>query len=162
MSKDSYIRIRVYENEKKDWSEFARKNKFPSLSQFIRYVVSEYIEKGLNRGVNDVNKVNKNIELEQTNKLIEAIKDERKEYMEKVNDILLEMKKSKEISVKFSIKGQLLKLLGKHRYRSEELSEIFNIPEPEILAALNEMIDQKIIDMDDNVKYGVIDDGDNK
>lgn len=56
--REAYTRIRLYDKEKEEWEKYAEENKFPSVSQFIRYVISECIESGFKRTINTGNNNN--------------------------------------------------------------------------------------------------------
>lgn len=154
--KEDSIRLRITTKEKNDWDQFAKSHKFPSISQMIRYIVSEFIESATKPKEN-----NKQKQLLETNQLIETLTLERNEYMQKINDILGEMRKSKDMTIDYTIKGQILKLLEKHRYKSEDISSIFNKPEHEILVILNDLTEKNMIRLTKTMEYEVIN-GNNK
>jgi len=166
--KESFIRIRVFDSVKKKWKDYAEDNKFPSLSQLIRYVMDEYIVRGFirfekvskNDNSNSVNEELKKLQAER--KAIkeerEAIKEEREKYHKWINEILQERKRLTDIKVEDSIKGKILKWVDKfpHKLDSVDIAEIIGKSESEVLDILNKMEDQVLIKLDKNFKYWVI------
>ncbi|MHA1671551.1 MAG: hypothetical protein ACTSV5_13400 [Promethearchaeota archaeon] len=170
---DSFIRIRVIGEEKEVWEDIAKENKFPSLSQFIRYVISEYIEHGFSRFVVGSESDNSKSKKEELKKLQaerkaikeerEAIKEERGKYHKWINEILQERKRLTDIKVEDSIKGKILKWIDKFpsKLGSIDIAEIIGKSESEALDILNKMEDRVLIKLNKNFKYRVINNQDN-
>jgi len=156
-SKDTYIQIRININEKEIWEKYAIDNKFPSLSQLIRFCVNEIMESGLKKTIKS-KQTSKQEELQKYEILYEKQEKERISYMGKIDEILSEMRKTQKTKVEYKIKGQILKLLEKHRYRYEDVSEIFNVPESDVLILLNELEQQNIIRQNKKMEYEVVND----
>ncbi len=165
--RESYVRIRLYDKEKEDWEMYAEENKFASLSQFIRYVVSEYVESGFNRTI-DSGSNNNNISKTDLLKIIEGERKEkekeRDEYFKKIDELLMERRKELNITIKHNVKGKILKWVEKFNGKlgSEEIAELIGKPEPEALDILNKMSGQKLIKLNKNMKYQVIFNENNK
>ncbi len=159
--RESFIRIRVFSEEKEEWEKFAESNKFPSLSQFIRYVISEYIEHGFSRSLKVSKSDNSNSKTELL-KILKAerdsIKEERDKYFKMVNEVLQERRRLTDIKIEDSIKGKILKWLEKfpNQLDSEEIADLIGKSEPETLNILNKMMEQKLIRLNKNMKYQVI------
>ncbi|MFX0188966.1 MAG: hypothetical protein ACFE8A_14670 [Candidatus Hodarchaeota archaeon] len=154
--KEAYIQIRINTKEKEEWDKFAKENRFPSVSQLIRFAVNEIIERGLKRTIENNNKMNKTEELKQVRELITSFQEERKEYMKEIKELKKEITNSKTIVNKQKLKGQILKLLKFRSYTSEELSIVLEKDEPEIIKICNDLEDKKIIKMKANYEYEVI------
>lgn len=162
MSKrESYVRIRLYDKEKKDWEKYAEENKFDSVSQFIRYVISEYIEHGLKR----TTKISNNENSVSKSDLLKMLKDEKKErekerdeFFRMINEVLQERSRLTDIKIEDSIKGKILKWLEKfpNQLGSEEIAELIGKQESEALDILNKMTGQSLIKLNKNMKYQVI------
>ncbi|MFW9970767.1 MAG: hypothetical protein ACFFDF_11270 [Candidatus Odinarchaeota archaeon] len=159
--RESYIRIRLYDKEKEEWEKYAEENKFPSVSQFVRYVISEYMEHGLRRTINTGNN-NNNVS---KTDLLRIIEDERREkekerdeYFKKIDEILLERRKELNITIEHNIKGKILKWVEKFngKLTSEELAELVNLPEPDTIDILNKMQGQHLVKLNKKMKYEVI------
>jgi len=167
MSKrDSYIRIRLYEKEKEVWENFVdkNKNKFPTVSHFIRYIVNEYIEKDPHQTVKNTtngNNVSKRDLLtmlkEQYNRQDKTIEG----YMKKVDELLEEGRKDKEIVIEHSVKGKILDWIGRfpNKLASEDIADLINQKEPEALIILNEMEKQELLECNKDMTYNLL--GDN-
>ena len=165
--RESYVRIRLYDKEKEDWEKYAEENKFPSVSQFIRYVISEYIEQGLKRTL----KPNKNENSISKSDLLKMLKEEKKErekerdeYFKTINDILQERSRLTDIKIEDSIKGKIIKWLEKfpNQLGSEEIAELVGHSEPEALDILNKMSEQNLVKLNKNMKYQVNSNDNNK
>lgn len=156
--KEVAVQVRINEIVKEEWVKFAEDNNFPSISQLIRFAVNEIIEKGIKTTTKNSYK-NKTEQLQETRDHIEDLQKERLEYMGKINDILSEMREKKDVKIEHNIKSQVLKLLEKHPYRSEDIAGIFNIEESEILITLNDLIKKKIIKLNKNMEYEVLNNG---
>lgn len=159
--RETYIKIRLYDKVKEDWERFSKDNKFASLSQFIRYVISEYIEHGFTRFLTVSKNDSSNSKTEELKKLEaerEAIKEEREKYIKLINEVLQESRRLTDIKIEDSIKGKILKWLDKfpNKLDSEEIAELIGKSEPETLDILNKMEDQKLIKLNKNMKYRVI------
>lgn len=165
--RESYIRIRLYDKEKEDWEKYAKENKFPSVSQLVRYVLSEYIEHGLKRTINlgnDNNNISKS-------DLLKIIKEERKEkekerdeYFKKIDELLMERRKGITLTIEHNVKGKVLKWVEKfpNKLDSEEIAELIGKSEPETLDILNKMQSQKLLKLNKAMKYEVITNGNPK
>ena len=165
--KESFIRIRVLDNVKKDWKEYAKNNKFSSLSQLIRYVISEYIVYGFSRFVTGSKNDNSDAKKEELKKLQaerDAIKEEREKYFKLINEVLQERRRLTDIKVEDSIKGKILKWLDKFpsKLDSIDIAELIGKSESEALDILNKMEDQELIKINKNFKYRVINNQDNE
>jgi len=168
MSKrNSYIRVRLYEKEKDDWEDYAKNNQFPSVSQFVRFVVNDAIEKGYNRSsqvsVRD-NNLSKNEVLQTYKELYSKQETQLKEYREMVYELMKEMRLRKDIKLEDSIKGKILKWLEMlpNKLGSEEIADLIGGDEIDALKILNKMeIDLKLIKSDKNLKYKVVQNGNN-
>lgn len=164
--RETYIKIRLYDEVKEEWESFSKKNKFASLSQFIRYVISEYIEHGFRRSLTLSKDDNSNSKTELLKTLKaerKAIKEERDKYFKMFNEVLQERRRLTEIKIEDSIKGKILKWLEKfpNLLDSEEIAELIGKSEPETLDILNKMMDQKLIKLNKNMKYQVVNNQDN-
>lgn len=152
--KEVFVQIRVFEAEKKIWQKYKEDNKFPSLSQMVRFAVDEMIARG------DKRTTGNNIEkIQDINKLIQLLIDERKEHIIEREKLKENTQKSKDVVIKHKIKGQILKLLEKSKLKSEDIAEIFNIPEGDTIDTLNFLVDKKLIKLNKNMKYEVINNG---
>lgn len=159
--RESYVRIRLYDKEKEDWEKYAEENKFASVSQFIRYVISEYIEHGLKRTSktsNNENSVSKSDLLKMLKEEKKEREKERDEFFRMINEVLQERSRLTDIKIEDSIKGKILKWLEKfpNQLESEEIGELIGKTESEALDILNKMINQKLIKLNRNMKYQVI------
>ncbi|MFW9872678.1 MAG: hypothetical protein ACFFG0_06205 [Candidatus Thorarchaeota archaeon] len=159
--REAYVRIRLYDKEKEDWEKYAEKNKFASVSQFIRYVISEYIEQGSNRASktnNNENSVSKSDLLKLLKEEKQEREKERDEFFMMINEVLQERSRLADIKIEDSIKGKVLKWLEKfpNQLGSEDIAELIGKPEPETLDILNKMTGQKLIKLTKNMKYQVI------
>ena len=163
--REAYVRIRLYNKEKEEWEQYAKNNKFPSVSQLIRYVVSEYIEHGLKR---TTKKDNNNISKAD---LLKMLKEERKEkererdeYFKKIDELLKERRKDLDITVQHNIKGKILKWVEKFNGKlgSEEIADIISLPEPDTVDILNKMQNQELVKLNKQMKYEVISNENNK
>ena len=164
--KESFIRIRVFDNVKEDWAKFAKDNEFPSLSQFIRYVITEYRKHGFTRFVKVSKDDNSNVKTEELKKLQaerDAIKEEKEKYFKLINEVLLERRRLTDIKVEDSIKGKILKWIDKFpsKLGSIDIAELIGKSESEALDILNKMEDQELIKINKNFKYRVINNQDN-
>ena len=128
--RESYVRIRLYDKEKEDWEKYAEENKFASLSQLIRYVVSEYIEHKFSRSLKTSNN-NNNIS---KNELLEMLKEEKKErekerdeYFKTINNVLQERSRLIDIKIEDSIKGKIIKCNPK-KVKVKVSTGIYNVP----------------------------------
>ena len=162
--RDSYIRIRLYDEEKKKWEKFAKENYFDSISQFVRFIMNEHIEMGMkSQDASKAKKImEKTEELERINALTATLQEERKEYMDKINDLLLELRRSRDVQISATMKGKILKWLKKVRLGSEEIAEILQVPEPEALDYLNNLIGQGLIRLNKDMKFEIINNGSTK
>ena len=160
--RDSYIRIRLYDEEKKKWENFAKENYFDSISQFVRFIINEHIEMGMKS--QDASKAKKIMEkTEELERIITAtLQEERKEYMEQINDLLLELRRSRDLKISATMKGKILKWLKKVNLNSEEIAEILQVPEPEALDYLNNLIGQGLIKLNKDMKFEIINNGSSK
>ena len=164
--RETYIKIRLFEKVKKEWEGYANNNKFASLSQLIRYVISEYIEHGFTRFLAVRENDSSNSKTEELKKLEaerDAIKEEREKYFKMFNEVLQERRRLTDIKIKDSIKGKILKWLDKfpNKLDSEEIAELIGKSEPETLDILNKLEDQILIKLNKNMKYQVINNQDN-
>lgn len=164
--KESFIRIRVFDNVKEDWAKFAKDNEFPSLSQFIRYVITEYRKHRFTRFVKTSKDDNSNAKTEELKKLKaerDAIKEEKEKYFKLINEVLLERRRLTDIKVEDSIKGKILKWIDKFpsKLGSIDIAELIGKSESEALDILNKMEDQELIKINKNFKYRVINNQDN-
>lgn len=165
--RESYVRIRLYDKEKEDWEKYAKKNKFASVSQFIRYVISEYIEQGLKRTTktsNNENSVSKSDLLKMLKEEKKEREKERDDLFKMLNEVLQERSRLTDIRIEDSIKGKILKWLEKfsNQLGSEEISELIGRPESETLDILNKMTDQNLIKLNKNMNYQVLSNENNK
>lgn len=60
------------------------------------------------------------------------------------------MENSRDIKVAFSMKGKILKWLKKIKLRSEEITELIQVPETDTIDILNNLVDQNLIRL---IKY---------
>jgi len=159
--RDSYIRIRLFNEEKDSWETFAKENNFDSISQFVRFIINEHIEMGIKS--QDASKTKKILEkteeLEIINALTQSLQEEREEYMGKINEFLLELRRSRDVQISATMKGKVLKWLKKVKLSSEEVSEILQVPEPEALDYLNNLIGQGLIKLNKDMKFEIINNG---
>jgi len=162
--RDSYVRIRLYNEEKENWETFAKENYFDSISQFVRFIINEHIEMGIkNQDASKAKKImEKTEELEIINALTQTLKEEREEYMGKINELLLELRRSRDVQISALMKGKILKWLKKVKLSSEEITEILQVPEPEALDYLNKLIDQDLIRLNKDMKFEIINNGSSK
>ena len=152
--KEVFVQIRVFEAEKELWQKYKKDNKFPSLSQMVRFAVDEMIARGDKRTTeNNINKI------QEFNKAIQTFMDLSKEQMAVIDGLRENSKKSKKVVVEHKKKGQILKLLEKSKLKSEDIAEIFNIPEPETIDILNYLVDKGIVKLRKDMKYEVINNG---
>jgi len=159
--RESYVRIRLYDKEKEDWEKYAEENKFASVSQFIRYVISEYIEHGLKRTLktnNDKNSISKSDLLKMLKEERREKEKERDEYFKKIDELLKERRNGIDITIKHNIKGKILKWLEKFNGKldSEEIAELISLPEPDTIDILNKMQGQELVKLNKQMKYEVI------
>ncbi len=159
--RESYIRIRLFDKEKEEWEKFAENNKFPSLSQFIRYVISEYIEHGFSR----TSKMNSNGNSISKRELLELFKEqygkqekEIEETKQKINELVKERRRIQNIKVEHGTKGEILKWINKFNGKlgSEDIAELIRMEEPETILMLNKMEEQGLIKQTKDMKYEVI------
>lgn len=159
--RESYVRIRLYDKEKEDWENYAEKNKFASVSQFIRYVISEYIEHGLKRTTQTGNNDN-NISKRDLLKIIEEERrekeKERDEYFKKIDELLKERRNGLDITIKHNTKGKILKWVEKFNGKlgSEEIAELISLSEPQTIDILNKMQGQELVKLNKQMKYEVL------
>ena len=158
--RESYVRIRLYDKEKEDWENYAEENKFASVSQFIRYVISEYIEHGLKRTTRTSNNDN-SISKRDLLKIIEEERrekeKERDEYFKKIDELLKERRNGLDITIKHNTKGKILKWVEKFKGKldSEEISELISLPEPDTIDILNKMQGQELVKLNKQMQYEV-------
>jgi hypothetical protein len=127
-----YIQVRISPQDKETWIKFAKDNGFKYVSNLIRYAVDLYIKKGENIGEKqDLTPLVK--------ELLSTLKEERNGYMQKFDEIIETSKKSEEIDVDPKHKDKFLKLLEKHSYTSEDICDIYELPEPYVLDVLKEL-----------------------
>ncbi|MHA1147577.1 MAG: hypothetical protein ACTSR8_04980 [Promethearchaeota archaeon] len=159
--RNSYVRIRLYDEEKENWEVFAKENNYDSISQFIRYVINEYIEHGFKKQEADTVKsiVEKAEEINSINTLVEMFMEDRKEYMNKINEILLELRRSRDVRVSSSMKGKIMKWLKKIKLSSEEIADLIQTSEPDALDILNDLVDQNLIKLREDMKYELVSNG---
>lgn len=157
LSKDAFIQIRININEKEIWEKYANENKFPSISQLIRFCVNEVMESGLKRTIKN-NQISKQEELQRFEDLYNEIKQGRLESMKMIKETLSEIRNTRESKVEYKIKDRILKLLKKHRYEYEDISEIFNVPESDVLILLNELEQKNVIRQNKKMEYEVVND----
>jgi len=156
--KKGTIQIRVLPEEKDEWQEYVKlhKKEFPSLSQLIRFAVGEVMEKGITTTIkNGENTQNK---LHQTNSLIKALSEERKELLEIVRDKMKANNKSKDVSIEHDIKGKILKWITKFNGKLdlESIADLINTPEPKTLEYLNKLVAQNLITFNKKMQYEVV------
>ena len=157
--RESYVRIRLYDREKEDWEKYAEENKFASVSQFIRYVVSEYIEHGLKRTSKaDNNRISKADLLKMLKEERKEKEKERDEYFKKIDELLKERRKELDITIQHNIKGKILNWVEKFngKLTSEEIADIISLPEPDTIDILNKMQSQELVKLNKQMKYEVI------
>lgn len=138
--KSATVQIKISEEEKEEWKKFVRENKYSNLSQFIRSAVSEKIER----------ETTIKEERYQINKLKEIQDRDFKELEEKIEEL---RELIGEFKVSRSVEDQILKLLGKKSFNSEDLSEIFNIPETKLIVYLHSLIEKKILKLNRICEY---------
>jgi predicted HTH transcriptional regulator len=145
-----YIQVRVKPREKEEWIRFVNEhNEFTYLSELVRFCVREYIEKGFKEEKNE------NLKPVITD-LINVLREERKEYIEKIDQVLESNRESKGVKIERKHKERVLKLLEKHKYTSEDIADIFGLPEKYIIDVLNELIDQGLIKLNKNLNYELV------
>lgn len=159
-----YIQVRISPEEKGEWIQFAEQNGFPSLSQLVRVSVRDTIEKGSKRTVQNNNLTKKVQELEDV--------DQKKDYLIQKQTKLLEeyeqlLKKSKaEITdIEPKHKDQFLSLLEKHPYTTEDISDIYNLPEKYVIDVCNEMKSDNLVrirKINGKLHYEVVNHGDSE
>lgn len=141
--KGKWIQVRIKEQEKKDWEQFAEENKFPSVSQLVRFAVNEIIDKGITTSA-DIGQIGRNAsDKEFIKELITEWKEERKELFEKNTELYAADKQAKIIKERYEITERVLKLLQKGHFKSEDIADIFDMPESDIVSVLNDLIDKK-------------------
>jgi len=93
--KEKWIQVRMNDKEKEEWEKYALENNFPSLSQFVRFCVTEFIEKDIKTTV-ELNSIEQNAkDKEIIREIILEWKEERKEFFQKITDILYYKKRKK-------------------------------------------------------------------
>jgi hypothetical protein len=86
-----YVQVRLKPGEKQEWIDFVNNhNEFTYLSELVRYCVREYIEKG------EKEESNENLKPVITD-LINVLGEERKEYLDKIDQVLESNRKAKGI-----------------------------------------------------------------
>ncbi|MBD3214694.1 MAG: hypothetical protein GF311_18935 [Candidatus Lokiarchaeota archaeon] len=146
-----YVQVRLKPGEKQQWIDFVNShNEFTYLSELVRYCVREYIEKGEKEDSTE------NLKPVITD-LINVLREERKEYIDKIDQVLESNRKANGIKTERKHKEQVLKLLEKHKYTSEDIADIYGLPEKYIIDVLNELIDQGIVGLNKNLNYELVD-----
>ncbi len=159
--KQKWIQVRINEKEKKDWEKFATDNKFPSVSQLVRFAVNEIIEKGITTSA-DIGKFGKNaIDKDFVKGMVSEWKEERKEFFQKITELYAADKEAKSIEEKYKITERVLKLLEKNKFKSEDIADIFGLPESDIVSILNDLIDKKIVIFNKKMEYMLVEENGN-
>lgn len=159
--RESYTRIRLYDKEKEQWEEYANNNKFASLSQFIRYVVSEYIEHGFSRlpKINEKNNmVSKRERLDLYEEQLKIQKKELNETRKKLDELIEERRKEQKIKITHNIKGKILKWVEEFNGElgSEHIADIIALNEPDTVDILNKMEEQEFLRLNKKMKYEMV------
>ncbi len=83
------------DKEKEDWEKYALENNFPSLSQFVRFCVSKVIEKNI-KTTTKLNAIEQNAkDKDIIGEIISEWKEERKEFFQKITDMLNNKKRKR-------------------------------------------------------------------
>ena len=159
--KDTRILIRINENQKQAWEKFLEESDFDKLSQLIRTAVEDYIDKKSKADTQIPSKLKriKTQELEEITKLIHIFTEQRKEIMEKIDDINSQLHQSRDTSAKHQLKGRMLQLLNELPCTSDFIAAQYGFrPEEEyiVIDELNDLCDKKIVRLRGDMKYEVI------
>ncbi|MHA1150375.1 MAG: hypothetical protein ACTSR8_19320 [Promethearchaeota archaeon] len=157
-SESNHIHFRIKTKEKELWEKFAVENKFPSVSQLIRFAVNEVMERGIKRTTKDSDDKQLVEEYKLVKELLLRHEEERKEYMTKFTEVLSAFKTEKDFKTIYQLKGKVLKLLEKGKFTSEELAQLFNLPETEIVAIMNELMDKAPVKLNKKLEYELMSD----
>ncbi len=79
------------------------------------------------------------------------------EEKQKKREKKLRNRKANDIKIERKHKEHVLKLLEKHKYTSEDIADIYGLPEKYIIDVLNELIDQGIVKLNKNLNYELVD-----
>lgn len=147
-----YVRIRLKPKEKKQWINFVEgDNRFSYLSELVRFCVREFLEMGgtfpEKEKKEDIQPLLKDV--------FSLLKEERREYMGKINEILAESKASKDTKIERKHKNLFLKLLKRNKYRPEDIADIYGLPEKYVIDVLIDLKQQGLIEINKNMEYEV-------
>jgi hypothetical protein len=154
--KELKIQIRISEEEKKDWEKFAQDNKFPSLSQCIRFAMNELIEKGITTFADVKVGGDKSEYKEVIKEIMGEWKEERNVLLQKMAELVSSDKEAKSIETKYKLSGKILKLLEHGNYGSEDIADIYGIPESDAISILNMLIDNKVVKFNKKMEYMLV------
>jgi len=156
--KKGTIQIRVLPEEKTEWIEFVKlhRKEFPSLSQLIRFAVSEVIEKGITTTIR-TNKEDLQTKINQKDSVLKDLKEEAKRILEAVRE-KREQNNKADITIEHDIKGKILKWITKFNGKLdlESIADLINTPEPRTLEYLNKLVAQNLITFNKKMQYEVV------
>ena len=157
--KKGTIQIRVLPEEKTEWMEYVKihRKEFPSLSQLIRFAVSEVIEKGITTTIR-TNKEDLKTQIQQKNSGMKDLREETNRLLKALAEKREQNNRAMATTIEHDIKGKILKWITKFNGKlySEDIAELINTPEPKTIEYLNKLIDQNLITHNKKMQYEVV------
>jgi len=150
------ISIRVTNNQKERWEEFANKNGFASISSLARYAIDSLIEEGVRERLQKETHEDMEDRLNKMEQKYNHLLDSQQEIMRAIAQKTV---KKEDKPLREYQKGLIINLLEEKPRDEVELQKILSdLSEIEIIELINELIETSIIKRfeKDRNKYAVI------